>query len=443
MSALAQICLTKGYTVSGSDSQESTITKKLSGLGANIYIGHKKENIIDTIDLAVYTAAVKQDNEELAECRAKNIKTMDRASFLGDLMKDYENSICISGTHGKTTTTSMVSLLFEYSHLDPTILVGGNLKNIDGNVRIGKSENFITEACEYVDSFLKFYPKIGVVLNVEEDHLDYFSGLDAIKSSFNKFGKLLPADGYFIVNGDDKNAIDILNDIKGIVVKYGQNENNDAVIKNIRFNELGHGIFSMDFRGEDLGEFTLSIPGLHNIYNACAAIMTGLVSHIPLEEIRNNISKYTGVGRRFEYKGKYNDAVIIDDYAHHPTEIKATLSAAKNICKGNLWCVFQPHTYTRTKSLLKEFSDSFSDSTKVIITDIYAAREKDTGEIHSLDLVNKLKEKNIDVIYIKDLKDVASYLCDNIKGDDMVITAGAGNVYTIGDMILKKEMSEN
>ena len=288
----------------------------------------------------------------------------------------------------------MLSTIFEYAHLDPTILVGGNLSVIGGNVKIGKSDNFITEACEYVDSFLNFNPKISIVLNIEEDHLDYFSGIDEIKASFNKFGKLLPPDGYFIINGDDENTADILHDVKASIIKYGTNESNDAIIKNIEFNEKGYGIFEIELNEKRLGKFELSVPGIHNIFNATSAIITAYLSNIDLNIIRENIKRYNGVGRRFEIKGEYNGALIVDDYAHHPTELKATLSAAKKMKKNKLWCIFQPHTYTRTKSLLNEFAEAFYAADKVIITDIYAAREDDPGDIHSKDLVKKIISKS-------------------------------------------------
>lgn len=439
MSALAEICLNKGYKVSGSDANESYLLDKLRSQGANIFLGHKKEHISDNVDMVVYTAAVHDDNEELVAAKEKNKLTMNRAAFLGQIMREYKNSIAVSGTHGKTSTTSMLSTIFQYADLDPTILVGGNLSTIGGNVKIGNSDHFITEACEYVDSFLNFNPKISIVLNIEEDHLDYFSGLDEIKASFNKFGKLLPKDGYFIINGDDENTADILHDVKASIIKYGRNTNNDAIIKNIDFNENGHGIFELEFKGENLGTFELSVPGLHNIYNATAAILTAYVSSIDLELIRDNIKSYSGVGRRFEVKGNYNDALVVDDYAHHPTELKATLSAAKKMKKANLWCIFQPHTYTRTKSLLNEFSEAFYSADKVIITDIYAARENDPGDIHSKDLVEKLYQNHVDVCYISKFEDIVDYLRDNIKPNDLVITAGAGPIYKVAEDLVEKK----
>ncbi|CEI71575.1 MULTISPECIES: UDP-N-acetylmuramate--L-alanine ligase [Romboutsia] len=437
MSALAEICLNKGYKVSGSDSNESYLLDKLRSQGANIFIGHEKEHLADDVDMVVYTAAVHDDNAELIAAREKNKLVVNRATFLGQIMREYKNSIAISGTHGKTSTTSMLSTIFQYADLDPTILVGGNLSSIGGNVKIGNSDHFITEACEYVDSFLNFNPKISTVLNIEEDHLDYFSGLDEIKASFNKFGKLLPKDGYFIINGDDENTNDILHDVKATVIKYGTNLDNDALIKNISFNEKGHGIFEIELNGKNLGVFELSVPGLHNIYNATAAILVAYVSNIELELIRENIKSYSGVGRRFEVKGKYNDALIIDDYAHHPTELKATLSAAKKMKKSKLWCIFQPHTYTRTKSLLNEFAEAFYSADKVIITDIYAARENDPGDIHSKDLVEKLYQNHVDVAYISKFEDIVDYLRDNVSSNDLVITAGAGPIYKVAEELVE------
>lgn len=437
MSALAEICINKGYKVSGSDSNESYLLDKLRSQGADIFIGHKKEHISDDVDMVIYTAAVHDDNAELVAAKEKNKLTMNRAAFLGQIMREYKNSIAVSGTHGKTSTTSMLSTIFEYAHLDPTILVGGNLSVIGGNVKIGSSDHFITEACEYVDSFLNFNPKVSIVLNIEEDHLDYFSGLSEIKASFNKFGKLLPPDGYFIINGDDQNTKDILHDVKAKIVRYGREASNNAIIQNIDFNIDGYGVFEIEYNGKNLGKFELSVPGLHNIYNATAAILTALVSGIDLETIRQNIKSYKGVGRRFESKGYYNNALVVDDYAHHPTELKATLAAAKKMKKSTLWCIFQPHTYTRTKALLNEFAEAFYAADKVIVTDIYAAREDDPGDIHSKDLVKKLYQNNVDVIYISEFEDITNYLRQNVKDNDLVITAGAGPIYKVAESLVE------
>lgn len=436
MSALAKICLNKGYQVSGSDQTDSYLIDELREAGATVYIGQKKENIKDDINLVVYTAAISDDNEEFLAAKEKNILMMNRAAFLGQIMREFKNSIAVSGTHGKTSTTSMLSTIFQFADLDPTILVGGNLSVIGGNVRIGHSENFITEACEYVDSFLNFNPFISIVLNIEEDHLDYFSGIDEIKASFNKFGKLLPKDGFFIINGDNQNTKDIIYDVDAKIIKFGQNKDNDAIISGIKYTEDNFGSFKISIDGKDLGRFELSVYGVHNIYNAAAAIITSYISNIDLEVIRENIKRYTGVGRRFEKKGTCNGALIVDDYAHHPTELKATLSAAKTMNKGTLWCIFQPHTYSRTKLLLEEFSNAFYSADKVIITDIYAAREDNPGDISSEKLVEKLYQNNVDAIYIKEFDDIAKYLKENIKEGDLVITAGAGTVYKIGEQLI-------
>ncbi len=438
MSALAEICLNKGYEVSGSDMNSSSMTEKLQSQGAKIYIDQKKENIADDLDMIVYTAAIHPDNEELMAAKDKNILTISRAAFLGQIMREYKNSIAVSGTHGKTTTTSMLSTIFDLTNLDPTILVGGNLKSIGGNVKIGNSQNFITEACEYTDSFLNFNPKIAIVLNIEADHLDYFSGIDEIKASFNKFGKLLPKDGHFIINADSPNTDSILHDVKATVIKYGQNSSNDVVMTNIIYDDNGCGSFDLIYFGKDLGTFKLSVPGIHNIYNAASAIIASIVSGIDVEHIKDSIVKYTGVGRRFEIKGNYNDALVVDDYAHHPTELKATLSASKKLKKSTLWCVFQPHTYSRTKSLLNEFSEAFYSADKVIITDIYAAREDDPGDIHSKDLVEKLYHNNVDVMYISQFEEIVDYLKENMKPNDLLITAGAGPVYRVGELLLEE-----
>lgn len=436
MSGLAQICLNLGYDVSGSDSQKSDLTEKLENLGGKIYIGQSSKNITADRDLVVYTAAIREDNEELKAARHLGIECIDRASFLGKIMKKYENALAIAGTHGKTSTTSMTSLIFQTANLDPTILVGGNLKEIGGNVRIGNSGHFITEACEYVNSFLQFSPKVAVILNIEEDHLDFFSGLDEIKESFSKFSQLVPQDGYVIINGDDPNTNDVLNNISGSVITFGTNENCNARICDIAFDSNGYPSFNIIKDGELLGTFSLKVRGLHNIYNATASILSGFVSGIETSVIKTGIEAYGGVGRRFELKGEKDGMVIYDDYAHHPTEIKATLNAAKNMDSNRVWCIFQPHTYTRTLQLLDEFALSFDQADEIIITDIYAAREKDNGKIHSKDLVSLLEKRGLKVSYMNDFNDIAKKVLLEGTPKDLVFTVGAGDVYKIGNLIL-------
>ena len=437
MSALAEICINKGYKVTGSDMQESYLVDHLRDLGAIVHIGQKKENITDDINLVVYTAAISKDNEEFQAAKNKNILMINRAAFLGQIMREYKNSIAVAGTHGKTSTTSMLSTIFNYAEKDPTILVGGNLSTIGGNVRIGNSEHFITEACEYVDSFLNFNPYIAIVLNVEEDHLDYFSGIEEIKASFNKFGKLLPPDGYFIINGDSENTKGITYEVEANIIRFGQNPGNDAVISDIKYDEEGYAMFNLKYKGINLGTFDLSIYGLHNVYNAAAAVIAAIESDIEVDTIKKAIKTYTGVGRRFERKGTYNGALIVDDYAHHPTEVKATLSAAKNLKKNRMWVVFQPHTYSRTRALLDEFAESFYAADKVIITDIYAAREPDPGDISSKNLVEKLYQNNVDAVYMPTFDEIAEFLKGELKEDDLLITCGAGPVNRVGEALLK------
>ena len=436
MSALAEICINKGYKVTGSDMQESYLVDHLRDLGAIVHIGQKKENITEDINLVIYTAAISDDNEEFQEAKKRNILMINRAAFLGQIMREYKNSIAVAGTHGKTSTTSMLSTIFNYAEKDPTILVGGNLSTIGGNVRIGNSEHFITEACEYVDSFLNFNPYIAIVLNIEEDHLDYFSGIEEIKASFNKFGKLLPSDGYFIINGDSENTKNITYEVDANIIRFGQNSGNDAIISDIKYDDEGYAMFNLKYKGINLGTFDLSIYGLHNVYNATAAIVAAIESDIEVDTIKKAIKTYTGVGRRFEKKGTYNGALIIDDYAHHPTEVKATLSAAKNLKKSRMWVVFQPHTYSRTRALLDEFSEAFYAADKIIITDIYAAREPDPGDISSKNLVEKLYQNNVDATYMPTFEEISEFLREELKEDDLLITCGAGPVNKVGEALL-------
>ncbi|MGB5823258.1 MAG: UDP-N-acetylmuramate--L-alanine ligase [Proteocatella sp.] len=434
MSGLAAICLNLGYNVSGSDSTKSYITEKLASNGAKIFIGQSASNIDASYDLVVYTAAIRPDNEELIKSRACNIKTVDRACFLGSLMEKYANSIAISGTHGKTSTTSMISTIYNYSDLDPTILVGGNLPGINGNVKIGNSDYFITEACEYVDSFLSFFPKYAIILNIEADHLDYFKDIDHIIESFGTFAANVKSNGKIIANGDDISVKKALSSFSNVLY-FGTNNDNDYVISNIALkNDFSS--FEISSKEKNLGTFTIQTHGIHNIFNSASAIICAHVDGLNLENIRKAIYSYAGVGRRFEFKGEKSGIRIYDDYAHHPSEIKATLAATKPLDKKRLFAIFQPHTFSRTHLLLDDFAKSFTDCDFVIIADIYASREKDTGLIHALDLVNKIKLHHNNVYYFATFEEISDFLIGKLENYDIVLTMGAGNINALADKLL-------
>ncbi len=437
MSALAEVLLSDGVKVSGSDSKESKMVKKLESDGAIIYIGHKEENIGDNLDLVVYTDAISDDNPEYLRAKRDNIPLIDRGNFLGQLMTQYETSIAIAGTHGKTTTTSMLSAIIHASHLDPTILLGGELDCIGGNVRLGDDKVILTEACEYKGNILKFYATLGVVLNVEADHLDYYNNIEEIIETFKGFVEKIPASGYALVNSDDQNALKALGGQTCTVKTFGIENESDYRGSNITFNEAGVSFFDLTVDGREKFKVILNVTGLHNIYNAIAALATAHIAGIDMSEAVEKLTEYNGTHRRLEHKGFFRDIRVIDDYAHHPTEIKVTLKAIKNLNMKKVWCIFQPHTYTRTKSLLEEFSESFSDAGKVIITDIFAAREKDNGEIHSTDLVDKLVSNGVDAIYIKEFADIKDFIEKNASKGDLVLTMGAGDVYTIGESLVE------
>jgi UDP-N-acetylmuramate--alanine ligase len=437
MSGLAETLLYYGYNVSGSDSMDSKIVDRLKAKGAAISIGQRAENV-DGADLVVYTAAVKPDNPELARARELNIPAVDRAEFLGQIMKQYKYRIAVAGTHGKTTTTSMISIIFKNAELDPTIMVGGEVDAIGGNVRPGKSPYFITEACEYVESFLRLYPYIGIILNVDADHLDYYSGIDHIIRSFTTFAGLIPDDGHLLVCADNENAMKTITGTKANVITFGIEKDAGWTAKNISYDDKGCPDFDAYHNGSLFGRFKLNIPGRHNIYNALCAIACAGIFDIDKEIIAESFLEFYGTHRRFEKKGEYSGITVIDDYAHHPTEIKATLSAAKNYPHKKLWCIFQPHTYSRTIKLLSEFSTAFGDADELIITDIYAAREKDTGEISSKTLCDRIAANNVNARYISRFDDIVNFLKENASPGDLVITMGAGDVYKVGDMFIKK-----
>lgn len=435
MSGLAAVLLSKGYNVSGSDFKDSNILNSLREKGAEIYIGHSKDNL-KNVDLVVYTAAIPESNPELIEAKNQNLILMDRAEFLGLIMKGHKYNVAISGTHGKTTTTSMISQITLDANLDPTILVGGELDSIGGNYRIGKSEYFITEACEYKASFLKFPPYVGIILNIEADHLDYYKDLNHIYETFKKFSTLIPNDGYLIGFGGDENVKKILLQASCNTISYGFNDE-DIVAKDISYNNNGCGSFTVYQKGTKLFSITLSNPGKHNILNALASIAVGLIFNIPEDKIIQGLSNNSGAHKRFEFKGEINGITVIDDYAHHPTEIKATLETATKIPHNKIFCVFQPHTYTRTKTLFNDFVTAFDLADELILMDIYAAREKDTGLVSSTELGDAIRKTGLKCTNVHSHDEATNYLKKQTKADDIILTVGAGDVVIVGESYLK------
>ena len=438
MSSLANILLSRGYKVSGSDSKASELTEQLESLGAKICIGQSADNITDDIGLVVYTAAISDDNPELMRVRELDIPNRSRADFLGELMKDYGNVICVSGTHGKTTTTSLISQIFLDAEMDPTILCGGMIPAIGGNTRIGGQQHMIAEACEYTNSFLSFFPRIAVILNVKADHLDFFKDLDDIRASFRRFAELLPEDGALVINGEIENISYFTDGLKCRVVTYGMNGSYDFTAANVSYNENACGEYDLIKEGAPAGHVCLMIPGEHNVSNSLAAAAVADVCGIDMETVCAGLGHFTGVSRRFEYKGSLGGVTIIDDYAHHPDEITATLSAAVKYPHNKLWVVFQPHTYTRTMSLMDEFANALQVADAVVLPDIYAAREKNIYGISSGDLQKKLETLGTESYYIPEFDDVETFLLKNISEGDLLITMGAGNVVEIGDSLLGK-----
>lgn len=435
MSGLAMIALQNGYKVTGSDRSRSHITDKLSDMGAKIYEGHDEKNI-DGADLCVHTAAVKMDNPEMAAAARKNIRLIDRAEFLGAIMKNYNHAVGVSGTHGKTTTTSMLAHALINADLDPTISVGGELDIIGGNIRTGGSEYFVTEACEYTNSFLKFYPTIALITNIEEDHLDFFTGgITQIRESFRQFAELTRNKGSVVALGSDENIRIALEGSDLDITTYGMTDEYDYYPKNIVY-RAGYPSFDVYKNGEMICHLNLNVPGDHNILNSLATIAVCELMGADIEKSAKGIEAFKGTHRRFERKGEVNGAIVLDDYAHHPTEIKATLKAAKEFPHNKIMCIFQPHTYSRTRTLWNEFVAAFGDVDELILTHIYAAREKYDGVTDPQKLAKEIQETGVNAKYIDDFDDIAKYVKENAQEGDIVFTMGAGDVTEIGGKII-------
>ena len=436
MSGLAEILLGAGFSISGSDMKPSALTNQLESKGAKVFYGQCAENISAEYNCVVYTAAIHADNPEFARCVELNLPMLTRAELLGQIMKNYQTSIAVSGTHGKTTTTSMFSSVLLAADADPTISVGGILEAIGGNIRVGKSETFITEACEYTNSFLSFYPTMSIILNIEEDHMDFFKDLDDIMNSFRLFAKRLPKDGVLIINKEIKDYEKVTEGLECKVITYGMDSSCTYHAENIIFNAQGYGEFDVMHHSTNMGHIVLNVPGQHNVSNALAVIAAARKLGISMEQIQAGLLGFSGANRRFQRKGEYNGVTIIDDYAHHPTEIRTTLEAAKNYPNREVWCIFQPHTYTRTKAFFHEFAESLSLADHVILAEIYAARETDTLGMSSALLCEEIKKLGADCHYFPTFAEIEDFVKSHCIHGDLLITMGAGDVVNIGENLL-------
>jgi len=439
MSALAQILVSRGNKVSGSDLAENSFTKNLQSLGATIYLGHKKEHLSKDTQVVVMSAAISDKNPEYKEALRLGIPTISRGELLGQLM-DEKTGIAVTGTHGKTTTSSLISHIFEDAKLDPTIVVGGEVRNIGGNAKDGQGKYFIAETCEYKRFFKDIHPDIAVITNIEEDHLDYYKDLEDIISAFSDFTGNIKEGGMLVACFDDENTRELAESYDGNVVSYGiSSAELNYRADNLRLEENVQK-FRVYKNGSDLGDFELKVPGIHSILNALASIAVALECGIKLGIIKESISEFMGAVRRMETKGEKEGVLVIDDYAHHPTEIQATLQAIKSFYpKRKVWCVFQPHQHSRTRILLNNFVSALLEADEVIVPKIYPVRDtaEDIASVSGEDLVNILKSKGKASEYIPDFKDVVSYLKKNVSKNDIIITMGAGPVNQIGEMYLE------
>lgn len=434
MSGIAEMLLNFGYKVSGSDMKASNLTERLEQGGADIFIGQSAGNIKNP-DLVCYTAAISEDNPELMAARAKGIPTIERAVMLGALLEKYKYPIAVAGTHGKTTTSSMLSLVLLAAKKDPTILIGGELKQIGGNYHIGGSDYLPFEACEYVESFLHFKPFVSIITNIEEDHMDYFKDLNHIISSFVKFASLTSDNGCNIVCIDENTTDSIVQNVEKRLITYGlNNKNADYTAENIKFSKDGKPLFDICHKGQKLVSVSLSVAGNHNICNAVGVAAACDFLGIEPEYIKIGLQEFSGAKRRFDRLGKTeNGTDVVDDYAHHPTEIKTTIETAQRMGYNNVWVVFQPHTYTRTSAFLEKFADALKIADRVMIADIYPAREKYDGTIHSCDLAALIPG----AVYMNDMKAMQRYILENANPNDLVITMGAGNICELGYDLVK------
>ena len=427
MCPLAEVLRDKGLVIQGSDMSESDTVQHLRSLGIPVAVGHNADNLGDC-DLVIRTAAVHDGNPEIAGAVARGIPVYERAQAWGAIMRHYPNALCVAGTHGKTTTTSMCTHVFMAAEADPTVMIGGTLPLLRSGYRVGQGDTIILESCEYCNSFLSFFPTVAVILNIEEDHLDFFKDLEDIKASFRRFAQLTPPEGRVVANADDKNTMDALAGLS--LFTFGFSEGADCRAENLASRQ-GRGDFDVVVDGALYTHLSLDVAGRHNVYNALAAAAAAYVLGVPGEAVRRGLEAFSGAGRRFEYKGEVNGARIYDDYAHHPGELHALLEMARTLDCRRVICAFQPHTYTRTRALFDDFVRELKAADVVVLTEIFAAREINTIGISSRDLAAQIPG----ALYCPTLEDAAEKLRELAQPGDLILTVGAGDIYTVGEAL--------
>ncbi len=448
LSAIATVLLEQGYTVSGSDLHASPATERLARLGATVHVGHAAANLGDA-DLVVVSSAVPTGNPEVEEAQRRGIPVLKRAEWLGRMMAG-KRGVAVAGTHGKTTTTAMIALILREAGLDPTFIVGGDIPQLGTNAAAGKGDVFVIEADEYDHTFLGLRPEIAVITVVEWDHPDCYPTPESIIEAFRGFAALVPPEGLVVGCGDEPGVQELLGQrIKRIrqtdsplnllnpLTSYGLNAGNDWRAVALRPNARGGYDFAVTRTGKRLGEVSLTVPGVHNVKNALAALVVADRLGIPFDRAATTLADFTGVGRRFEIKGEVGGVLVVDDYAHHPTEIRATLTAARaRYPTRPIWAIFQPHTFSRTRALLDDFATAFADADHVVVVDIFPAREVDDGSVSSRDVVARMAHP--DARYIGALDDAAAFLADHVHPGDVLITMGAGDGYRVGEMVMER-----
>lgn len=432
MSSLAEVLQDMGIIITGSDMNENQNVRGVRAHGIEVFIGHRAENVGDDVEFVVRTAAVHDDNPEIIAARERGIPVFERTQAWGAISKGYNNALCISGTHGKTTTTSMCTHILMAADKDPTVMIGGTLPLLNAGHRVGRGNTIVMEACEYYNSFLSFHPTVAVILNIEEDHLDFFKDLADIKNSFREFALRTPEDGCVVVNADDANSIDAVKDIDRKVITFGLTPEADVYAENVRY--VGaNSEFDIMYKGRLFTDVTLHVPGVHNVKNALAATAACICLGVRPLAVKYGLAGFNGAGRRFEFKGKFNGAEIYDDYAHHPGELKALLDTVETLNYQRTILAFQPHTYSRTAALFDDFVEQLKRPDVLMLAEIFAAREKNTIGISSADLADKIENS----FYFPTFDELEAALRVSARPGDIILTVGAGDIYKVGERLVK------